>query len=62
MQNVDKYWKAIIGFIAPGVVIIGSAVTSGSDGGSKITVTEWVTAGVACVLTSAGVYAKGNAI
>jgi hypothetical protein len=60
MKNVSKYWKAIIGFVAPGIVILGSALTDASDGGSTITSTEWITALVACVATAGGVYAKAN--
>ena len=57
MEQVSRYWKAIVGFIAPGVVLIGAAVMGTSDGGSHITQAEIVTALVAMVVTSAGVYA-----
>ena len=50
----------IIGFIAPGAVVIGSAVTATSDGGSSITGAEWVTAIVACIVTAGAVYAVPN--
>jgi hypothetical protein len=60
MKSVGRYYKSIIGFVAPGAVVIGSAVADASTGGSKITAAEWVTAGVACVVTSAGVYAVRN--
>jgi hypothetical protein len=59
-MNISKYWKAIVGFVAPGAVFIGSAVTVGSEGGSTITTSEWVTALVACVVTAAGVAAVSN--
>jgi hypothetical protein len=55
MNRITPYWKALLGFIAPGAVLIGSAVTDGSQGGSSITTSEWVTAIVACVVTSAAV-------
>ncbi len=61
MPNLAQYWKAILGFIVPGVVTLGSAITDGSDGGSRITATEWVTALIACVLTAGAVAAKANA-
>lgn len=61
MNTVAHYWKAIVAFIAPGAVLIAAAVTPGSDGGSTVTTAEIVTALVACVVTSAGVAAKGNA-
>lgn len=60
MNNVGRYWKAIVGFVAPGAVLIGSAVMEGSAGGERITTGEWVTALVACVVTSAGVAAVSN--
>lgn len=60
MKNVGKYWKAVVAFVGPGAVVIGSSLTAGSDGGSKITTGEWVTALIACVVTSAGVYAAKN--
>lgn len=60
MTKIAPYWKAVIGFIAPGAVIIGASTLPGSDGGSVVTGSEIITAAVACVVTSAGVYAKGN--
>jgi general stress protein CsbA len=53
----QKYWKAIAGAIAPGVVVIVASVTSQSEGGSTITTSEWVTAVAAIILTGASVYA-----
>lgn len=60
LSKIAEYRKAILGFIAPGAIIIGSAVTSTSDGGSHITAAEWVTAVVACVITGAAVGAVTN--
>ena len=60
MNSVGRYAKAVVGFVAPGCVVLGSALADASDGGSKITVAEWVTALIACVVTSAGVYAVKN--
>lgn len=57
---MGAYWKAILGFIVPGAVVIGSAVTDASDGGSSITGAEWVTAIVASIVTAGAVYAKSN--
>ena len=59
-MDIGRYAKAVVGFIAPGCVVIGSAITVASDGGSAITVAEWVTAGIACVVTAAGVYVVRN--
>lgn len=55
--NFGRYWKAIIAFIAPGVVLIGHDLT---DGDPHLTWNEWVTALVTMVVTAAGVYAKAN--
>jgi hypothetical protein len=60
MDKIRPYWKAVVGFVAPAAVTIGAAVTSSSDGGTRITQTEWITALVACVVTSAGVYGVPN--
>lgn len=60
MDRVAPYWKAVVGFIAPGAVVLTSAVTEVSAGGTAITTGELVTAGCACVITSAGVALKGN--
>lgn len=57
---IARYRKAVLGFIAPGAIIIGSAVTSASDGGTAITGAEWVTAVVACIVTGAAVGAVSN--
>jgi hypothetical protein len=54
-MNWQHYWKAIIAFLVPGAVVIGSAVTSGSDGGTSITSAEWVTAVVAMIVTGGAV-------
>lgn len=61
MNKAAQYWKAILGFIVPGAVIIGSSVLEGSDGGTTITTSEWITALVACIVTAGAVAAKGNA-
>jgi hypothetical protein len=60
-SNYRKYWKAIIGALAPAAVVLGSAVLEKSDGGTAITTSEWLTALVAAVLTGGGVAAKKNA-
>jgi len=60
MNKLAPYWKSVLGFVAPGAVLVGSAVTEVSDGGTAITAAEWVTALVACVVTSAAVYSVPN--
>jgi hypothetical protein len=54
------YAKAVVGFVAPGVVALMAAVQDASPGGSTITTPEWVGIAAACVLTAAGVYAIPN--
>lgn len=58
---LSRMWKAILGFITPGAVVIGASLLEASDGGSTITSTEWKTALVAMVITAAGVYRVENA-
>ena len=60
MKNIGTYAKAIVGFVAPGLVTLGAALTNASDGGKAITQTEWLGALIACVVTAAGVYAVKN--
>jgi len=60
LEKITPYAKAIVGFIAPGAVILTSSVTSGSDGGTLVTAAEWVTAACACIITAAAVYAVPN--
>lgn len=57
MTHIAPYWKSITAFVTPGAVLIGAAVTDASQGGTSITTAEWVTALVACVVTSGAVYA-----
>lgn len=61
MTKLAQYWKGVLAFVGPGAVIIGSSVLTGSDGGTAITTAEWVTAAVACVVTSGLVVTKSNA-
>jgi hypothetical protein len=60
LDKIRPYQKAVLGFIAPGAVVIGSAVTEASDGGTAITAAEWVTAVVAMIVTGAAVYTVPN--
>lgn len=60
LDLVGRYRKAVLGFVAPGAVIIGASVTSASDGGTSITAAEWVTAVVACIVSGVAVGAVGN--
>lgn len=60
MDSIKPYLKAIVGFIAPGVVTLVAAMQDGSPGNSDIVSGEWVAIAAACILTSAGVYATPN--
>lgn len=60
MNSIAPYWKALIGFIAPGAVVLTGAVTETSAAGASITTGEWVTAVCAAVITGAAVYGKSN--
>lgn len=60
MEKIAPYWKAVVGFIAPGAVLIGSAVTESSDGGTAITQAELITALVAMFVTSGAVWGVPN--
>lgn len=60
MNKITPYLKTIFGFLTPGAVILGSAVTEVSDGGSAVTSAEWITAAVACVVTGSLVFGVPN--
>jgi hypothetical protein len=62
MRKLAQYWKGILGFITPGVVAFGVAVTEGSDGGETVTQTEWVGIVVAMLVTGGLVTAKRNGV
>ena len=59
-NKLAPYWKAFVAFLAPGAVVLVSAVTASSAGGESVTSGEWVTALCATVITAAGVYATPN--
>lgn len=60
IDRLRPYAKAVVGFIAPGAVLVGSAVTESSRGGEAITTSEWVTATVACIVNAAAVWRVPN--
>jgi hypothetical protein len=60
IDKIAPYWKAVVGFVAPGATILISSVLASSAGGETITAAEWVTAACTCVVTSAAVYAVKN--
>jgi hypothetical protein len=60
MDGIAPYWKAVMGFLAPAATIVISSVLESSDGGSRITASEWITAAATAVLTAGTVYAVRN--
>lgn len=60
MDKLMPYWKAVVGFMAPGLIMLVSAVMDGSAGGVEITQAEWITAIATAFITSAGVYTVKN--
>ena len=60
MDKIAPYWKAIVGFVTPGVIAAVAAVQDGSPGGQGITMPEWVGIAAACVLTGGAVFAVPN--
>lgn len=61
LRNLPRYWKAVMGFLAPAAVVISSSTLDSSAGGDTITQAEWITAGCAAVITAGAVALKGNA-
>lgn len=59
-SSIGKYWKAIVGFVTPGVVALVAAVQAQSPAGQTITVPEWIGIGAACIITGGVVYTVPN--
>lgn len=57
MKNLNRYWKAAVGFVAPGVALLGAATLDETPGGDAITQGELIRAVVTMVVTAAAVYA-----
>jgi hypothetical protein len=60
MDKLAPYWKAVVGFVTPGVVALVVAVQDASPGGSAVTGPEWVGIGAACILTGGAVLGVKN--
>ena len=60
LDKIAPYWKAVIGFVTPGVVALVAAVQESSDGGAAVTGPEWVGILAACVITGGAVYTVPN--
>lgn len=61
MSLIGLYWKAVVGFLAPGVVTLVAAVQDSSPAAGSVTGAEWVGIAAASILTAAGVYAAPSA-
>ncbi|KNX38115.1 hypothetical protein [Luteipulveratus halotolerans] len=60
LDKVRPYAKAVVAFIAPGVVALVAAVQDSSPGGTGVTGPEWVGIGAAMVLTGGAVFGTPN--
>ena len=60
LERIAPYWKAVIGFVAPGAGSLLWALNPNTDGGSTITGSEWLGALLLAIVTSGAVAAKAN--
>ena len=60
LSKVGPYAKAVVGFVTPGLVILGTAITDASPGGSTVTQIEWVAIAIACITTGGVVFGVPN--
>jgi hypothetical protein len=60
MEAIAPYWKAVCAFLAPAMTIVIASVLEGSDGGTRVTGSEWLTAAATAVLTAGTVYTVRN--
>lgn len=60
MKSIAPYWKAVLGFITPGVVALVAAVTDASPGGGDVTGPEWVGIVAAMIVTGGLVFGVPN--
>lgn len=60
MDKIDQARKAVAALLVPALVVIIAALLDGSDGGSRVTTSEWLTALVASLTASGTVYAVRN--
>lgn len=56
-MNLSTYSKAVAGALVGGLTALSLAFTAGSDGGSAVTPSEWVTVALAVVIGTGIVYA-----
>lgn len=61
-DKLAEYRKAIAAFATPGIIIIIASLTPASDGGSTITISEWLYVILAVLGTGTAVAAIPNAL
>jgi hypothetical protein len=59
-DKIAEYRKAVAGLLVPALVVLVASLQSGSDGGSAVTVAEWVTIAIAALGTSSVVAGVSN--
>lgn len=59
-MSIAPYYKAVMGFVAPGATTLLLALTDGSKGGDEIVRAEWWFALLTSVVSSAAVFATPN--
>lgn len=60
MDAIAPYWKAVIGFIAPGATVVITSLVEGTDGGTRVTGSEWLMALMTAIVSAAAVYTVPN--
>lgn len=60
LRRIDEARKAVAALVVPGLIVLGGALLSGSDGGSGVTASEWVLVALASLGTSGVVYGVTN--
>jgi hypothetical protein len=60
VEKVMPYAKAVVGFIAPAASALIAATQDGTPGGSAVTSTEWLVAGLTAFVTASVVWAVPN--
>lgn len=59
-EKIAEYRKAIAGLLVPALIVLGASLFAGSDGGTAVTLSEWVTIAIAALGTSTAVAGVAN--
>ena len=59
-DRINEARKAVAALVLPGLVVVGTAVLDGGDGGSAITTAEWIAVAIASLGTGGAVYGIRN--